>query len=154
VENRSLAPLGCTPGEPPGTCACLGGACTVLPPGTTAAGGAVPGPGCSGYCSTDPSGGLCRPDDSSGVLPSGIVGPGAHCSCDPGAGAPGSVCTYRIVLIIPCTDARDCDVSHERDGPIPVPARRRRRREFRPCSDGEWAPVCASGHCAVVGYGC
>lgn len=153
VEHRPEAACGESAASP-GTCACLGGHCTLLPPGTSAAaGGVVSGAPCRSFCSADPSGGTCRADDSSGLLPLGLIVAGANCECA-GAGSPEATCRYEIVPVVPCRDARDCDVRFGPDGPRPVRAARRRRRDFVPCRDGEWRPLCNDGACELVGYGC
>ena len=37
--------------------------------------------------------------------------------------------------------------------PIPRP-KSLRGRKFRPCQDGEVAPLCTNGHCTVAAYSC
>jgi len=56
---------------------------------------------------------------------------------------------------IPCENVDDCWASGPDDPaePIARPASERGRR-FRPCEDGEAAPVCAEGHCGLVYFGC
>jgi hypothetical protein len=56
---------------------------------------------------------------------------------------------------IPCSSADDCwvDDSVSPYQPIARPKRLRGKR-FRPCVDGEAAPVCRSGFCGVEGYFC
>lgn len=154
VEHREPA-SDCSGASPaPGACACLGGYCTLVPTGTSASsGGVVPGPPCRSFCSADPSGGTCLPDDPSGLMRDGVIRAGAECRCEP-QGAPDATCRFEIVPSIACTDARDCDAVDGPSGPRPQRAHPRRRRDFVPCRDGEWAPVCNQGFCSVVGFGC
>lgn len=146
VEHRERAAECSASREAPGACACLGGHCTLVP------GAGASGPACRSFCSADPSGGTCLADDTRGLLPDGVVGPGASCTCE-GTGA-SAACRYDVVPLVPCTDARDCDVEDGAHGLRPIRARHRRRRDFVPCRDGEWAPVCNQGACGIVGFGC
>lgn len=146
VEHRERAAECSASREAPGACACLGGHCTLVPAASAR------GPACRSFCSADPSGGTCLADDTRGLLPDGVIGPGAGCTCE-GTGA-SAACRYDVVPLVPCTDARDCDVEDGALGLRPIRARHRRRRDFVPCRDGDWAPVCNRGACGIVGFGC
>jgi hypothetical protein len=56
---------------------------------------------------------------------------------------------------VPCMTVDDCWVSGPTTAARPI-ARpfKHRGRKFQPCIDGEAAPVCAAGRCAVRGYEC
>lgn len=148
------APTGC--GEaapPPGTCACVFGRCALRPSADRA-----PPPSeadCEGYgalaCGLDVGRARCEPgraDDLSDE-PERFTGP--RCFCD--SHLPRR-CRFEWVDGVACDDNDDCWVEVDPFlRPIARPARLR-GRAFRPCRDGEHAPVCREGRCALVGFGC
>jgi hypothetical protein len=56
---------------------------------------------------------------------------------------------------IPCKSADDCWISGDTTAAKPIrrPAKLRGKK-FRPCVDGEAAPVCRGGVCGTLAYGC
>jgi len=97
----------------------------------------------------DTAAGTCVPGDDPDPRPPGLPGPRCYCdSREPRR------CHYGWVEPIQCSSDSDCWVSDEGfTHPIARP-RKLRRKHFRPCKDGEHAPVCREGTCVVVGYTC
>ena len=130
---------------PPGTCACLEGACTLEPKVAPAPSGTCE----PNACVVDRAAGKCVADD--GGVPENLrftkpvdVGPSCHCP------RPDEGCVFQWFEPVPCESDRDCWVdSSTRRHPIARP-KALRRRDFRPCVDGEAAPQCGpAGHCIV-----
>jgi hypothetical protein len=96
----------------------------------------------------DVAAGTCVPGDDPDPQPPGLPGP--RCRCD---SSEPRRCHYTWVEPVPCASDADCWVSDESLTPIARP-RKLRRKRFRPCKDGEHAPVCRDGTCVVVGYTC
>lgn len=139
------APTECDKSSPaPGACLCVAGACTLKPdPPPPPAGTCEPR-----ACVVDLAGGRCVADD--GGVPQHIratrpVDVGPSCDCP----NPASGCTYSWFEPVPCETVRDCWVSPSpRRHPIARP-KHLRKRDFKPCADGEAAPRCNEGTCVV-----
>lgn len=138
-------------GPPPGTCSCLEGACTLkphTPPPPT--GTCEPR-----ACMVDRAAGKCVADDggvAEGIRSSTPVEVGPSCDCI----VPAEGCVFHWFEPVPCKTDRDCWVDPSpRRHPVPRP-RALRRRDFRPCADGEVPPKCGpAGRCVLgPGYSC
>jgi hypothetical protein len=139
-------PTGCDKSlPPPGACACVARQCTQKPdrppPATS--------PCEPGGCVTDRAAGACIAD-TRGVAP-GLraqrpVEAGPSCDCL----TPAKGCEMTWIDRVPCKTTRDCWISPTpRTHPVARPAKLK-GRDFKPCSDGEVAPVCGDdGFCAV-----
>ena len=136
VECEESAPA-------PGTCVCFEGSCALRRHEEDAmtSDAACERSG-EAACTLDRARGVCAP--GAGETKGGTVGP--HCYCD---SREPRRCHLRWLEPVPCRSARDCwiEVLPFRH-PVPRP-RRFRRREFRPCEDGEVAPACDDGVCAL-----
>lgn len=138
-------------GPPPGTCACLESACTLRPDSLPAPVGSCE----PRACVVDRAGGKCVADDggvAEGLRYSKPVDVGPSCDCI----RPDEGCVFQWFEPVPCTSNRDCWISPSpRRHPIARP-RALRKRDFRPCEDGEVAPQCGpAGHCVVgPAYSC
>ncbi|MBX7084636.1 MAG: hypothetical protein K1X88_35855, partial [Nannocystaceae bacterium] len=136
---------------PPGACRCVTGACTLQPDVAPA-----PSGGCEVRgCVVDRAAGTCVAD--TGGVPEAVratpgVDQGPSCDCiTPSAG-----CSFTWFAAVPCTSDRDCWVDPSpRRHPVARP-RALRKRDFRPCKDGEVAPKCGDAGTCVLGpaYGC
>ena len=145
-------PTACEETAPaPGSCSCVAGTCTLkphTPPPPT--GRCEPR-----ACVVDRAAGRCVADD--GAVAEGLrfnkpVDIGPSCDCI----RPDQGCTFEWFEPVPCTNDRDCWVSHSpRRHPIARP-KELRGRDFRPCEDGEVAPRCGPAKQCIVGpaYGC
>jgi hypothetical protein len=148
----SAAPTaaGCDESVPPeGTCVCFDRRCAYRPAATRSP-VSVDQPCTSPPdCTMDAAAGTCVPGADPDAQPLGTPGP--HCRCD---GHEPRRCHYVWVESIPCAVDADCWVSHEGFAhPIARP-RKLRGRRFRPCKDGEQAPVCRGGTCSLESYRC
>jgi hypothetical protein len=142
--------VGCDKSVPPeGTCVCFDRQCAYRPgakrsPVSVEAACTSP-PGCI----MDVAAGTCAPGADPDAQPLGKPGP--HCRCDDREPLR---CHYVWVESVPCSTDADCWVSDEGfSHPIARP-RKLRGKRFRPCKDGEQAPVCRSGSCALESYRC
>jgi hypothetical protein len=113
---------------------------------------------CSGGAGTGPAR-SARSGPAPATIPATIKEPAPqaapatsrHPSAPPAASKEDELPGPEIMSEVPCKTADDCWV---KDGaPVARPARLRGRR-FRPCRDGEAAPVCFKGRCGLVTYGC
>lgn len=136
---------------PPGTCSCLEGACTLRPHTPPPPAGTCE----PRACVVDRAAGKCVADD--GGVPEGIrsstpVEVGPSCDCI----RPAEGCAFQWFDAVPCTTDRDCWVDPSpRRHPVARP-KALRRRDFRPCADGEVAPKCGPQGRCVLGpaYSC
>jgi hypothetical protein len=129
----------------PGECSCVAGHCSLKP--NTA-------PAEAPSCKTE----SCGLDQGAGRCVAGSmveanrmtrdVGPACHCD------QASLTCQFVWVEPIECTDVEACWVSDS--GPYHPIARPKSKRgkKFRPCKDGEVAPICDNGRCSVAGYSC
>jgi len=142
--------VGCDKSVPPdGTCVCFDRRCAYRPVATRSPVSVEEACTSPPDCIMDVAAGTCAPGSDPDTQPLGQPGP--HCRCD---GHEPRRCHYVWVESIPCTADADCWVSHEDfTHPIARPKKLRGKR-FRPCKDGEQAPVCRSGVCTVEGYTC
>jgi len=77
--------------------------------------------------------------------------PGSTREGSTGEETPGSAEGPEVMSEHPCGSVDDCWV----DGSTPIPRPEAARgRDFRPCEDGEAAPVCFEGRCGATFYGC
>jgi hypothetical protein len=132
---------------PPGECMCLAGQCTLRP---TAPPSAPEPVSCKmSGCGLDRGAGRCvegAMQDANRTTRD----QGPACHCDYGS----STCEFTWVEPIPCETVEQCWVSDSAPyHPVPRP-KSLRGRKFRPCKDGEVAPMCTNGHCTVAGYSC
>jgi hypothetical protein len=103
----------------------------------------------------DRAAGKCVADDggvAEGVRINRGVDVGPSCDCI----RPDEGCVFQWFEPVPCKTTRDCWVSPDpRRHPIARP-RALRKRDFRPCADGEVAPLCGpAGHCVLgPAYSC
>jgi hypothetical protein len=132
-------------GPPPGTCSCFDGACTLkphTPPPPT--GTCEPR-----ACALDRAAGKCVADDG-GVAENVRSAPGVEVgpTCDCILLAEG--CVFQWFEPVPCKTDRDCWVDPSpRRHPIARP-KALRKRDFKPCADGEVAPKCGpEGRCIL-----
>lgn len=136
---------GCEESYPrPGACLCVAGACTLKPHTPPAPTGTCE----PRACVVDRAGGRCVADDggvAEHLRSRAPVDTGPSCDCiDPGQG-----CTFTWFEPVPCETVRDCWVSPSpRRHPIARPEHLR-KRDFKPCADGEAAPLCREGMCVV-----
>lgn len=133
-------------GPEPGTCACLEGACTLKPHTPPPPAGTCE----PRACVVDRAAGTCVADDggvAEGVRYSEPVEVGPSCDClRPDAG-----CVFTWFEPVPCESDRDCWVDHlPRRHPVARP-KALRKRDFKPCSDGEVAPKCGPEKRCVLG---
>lgn len=131
--------------KPPGTCSCFEGSCTLKPDTPPPPSGTCE----PRACALDRAAGRCVADDGGVVeglrsTPALDVGPSCDC-IDPAKG-----CTFQWFEPVPCKTTRDCWVDPSpRRHPIARP-KHLRKRDFKPCADGEAAPLCsADGQCVV-----
>ena len=96
----------------------------------------------------DAAAGTCVPGDDPDPQTPGLPGP--RCRCD---SQEPRRCHYGWIEPVACSSDADCWVSDDGFNPIARPKKLRGKR-FRPCKDGERAPVCSDGTCSVVGYTC
>jgi hypothetical protein len=136
---------------PPGTCSCLDNACTLkphTPPPPT--GTCEPR-----ACVVDRAAGKCVADDggvAEAIRSSKPVEVGPSCDCILLAEG----CVFQWFEAVPCKTDRDCWVDPSpRRHPVPRP-KALRKRDFRPCADGEVPPKCGpEGRCVLgPGYSC
>ena len=130
---------------PPGTCSCVERRCSLRPNEAPA-----PAPSCRREaCGLDQSAGRCVAGTQ--LEANRYIrthGPACHCDQDT------LECQFVWVEPIECEDENACWVSNSRPyHPIARP-KSLRGREFRPCRDGEVAPVCTDGMCGVVPFKC
>lgn len=135
--------------SPEGSCVCFESRCAFRPTAARSpvsvetACTSIPG------CVLDVGAGACAPGNDPDSRPLGEPGP--HCRCD---GREPRRCHYVWIDPVPCESDADCWVSEEDfTRPIARP-RKLRGKRFRPCKDGERAPVCERGRCTVRGYTC
>lgn len=132
---------------PPGECTCLAGHCTLRPTQPASA----PPVSCktTGWCGLDQGAGRCVDGamrDANRTTRD--QGPACHCELE------SATCELTWVEPIECESVEQCWVSDAPPyHPIPRP-RSLRGRKFRPCQDGEVAPLCTDGRCTVAGYSC
>ncbi|MBK8937707.1 MAG: hypothetical protein IPM79_08695 [Polyangiaceae bacterium] len=144
-------PAACEETAPaPGACLCVEGACTLKPKTAPIASGACELRGCV----VDRAAGTCVAD--TGGVPENIrfsrpVNVGPSCDCN----APAKGCAFSWFDAVLCKTERDCWVDPSpRRHPVARPAHLR-GRDFKPCSDGEVAPACKAGVCALgPAYSC
>jgi hypothetical protein len=130
---------------PPGTCSCVEGRCSLRPKDTPAA-----APSCrTETCGLEQSAGRCVAGSQlQANRYTRDLGPACHCDQD------SLECRFVWVEAIACEDVGACWVSESPPyHPIPRP-KSMRGRKFKPCSDGEVAPICRDGLCSVVAYSC
>lgn len=136
--------LGCEETAPePGDCLCWEGHCALRP--------SAPNPEleCKSPCGLDQGAGRC----TVGVRTKAnkrLRDTGPFCHCDWKT----SQCVFEWVEPVSCTQDTDCWVS---DGSPSHPIRRPKKlrtRRFKPCRDGELAPVCRDGSCSLAAYSC
>jgi hypothetical protein len=138
-------------GPPPGACSCLEGACTLEPKlAPTPSGTCEPR-----ACMLDRAAGKCVADDggvAENIRSAKPVDVGPSCDCI----KPAEGCVFQWFAPVPCKTDRDCWIDPSpRRHPIARP-KALRKRDFRPCADGEAAPKCGpAGHCVVgPAYSC
>lgn len=130
----------------PGTCRCVAGGCTLEPK-------VIPEP--SGTCEirgceVDRAAGRCVAD--TGGVPENIrarpgIDVGPSCDCI----TPSKGCTFTWFPAVSCKDDRDCWVDPSpRRHPVARP-KALRKRDFKPCSDGEVAPKCGPAGTCILG---
>jgi hypothetical protein len=141
---------GCDKSVPPeGTCVCFDRRCAYRPAASRSPVSVDAACTSPPDCILDAASGTCTPGSDPDT---GHIGePGPHCRCDR---REPRRCHYVWIDPVPCSSDDDCWVSN--DGfthPIARPKKLRGRR-FRPCKDGEEAPVCRAGSCTVQGYTC
>jgi hypothetical protein len=137
--------------KPPGTCTCLEGACTLKPDTPPAQSGTCE----PRACMLDRAAGKCVADDG-GIAESVRSTPGVEVgpSCDCIELAKG--CVFTWFDPVPCTTDRDCWVDPSpRRHPVARP-KPLRKRDFRPCADGEVPPKCGPQGRCILGpaYSC
>jgi hypothetical protein len=130
---------------PPGACLCVARQCTQKPTRMpTPAGTCEPG-----GCVLDRAAGACIAD-TRGTPPNLRSRPpveaGPSCDCI----TPAKGCEMTWIERVACKTERDCWISPTpRTRPIARPARFK-GRDFKPCKDGEVAPICGGdGFCAI-----
>ena len=130
----------------PGECTCVAGHCALRP--TTPASEPV---SCktTGNCGLDQGAGRCV---DGAMRDANIMtrdqGPACHCNFET------STCEFVWVEPIECESVEQCWVSDSRPHhPIPRP-KSLRGKKFRPCKDGEVAPLCTNGRCTLAAYSC
>lgn len=136
---------------PPGACRCVAGGCTLQPAVAPAPSGTCEVRGCV----VDRAAGSCVED--TGGVPENIratpgVDQGPSCDCI----TPSRGCTFTWFAAVACKSDRDCWVDPSpRRHPVARP-RALRKRDFRPCEDGEVAPRCGAAGTCVLGpaYSC
>jgi len=131
--------------RPPGTCSCLEGACTLKPDTAPAPSGTCE----PRACVVDRAAGKCVADDggvAENIRASKPIDVGPSCDC----ARPDEGCVFQWFEPVPCTTDRDCWIDPSpRRHPVARP-KALRKRDFRPCADGEAAPKCGpAGHCIV-----
>lgn len=137
--------------EPPGTCSCLEGACTLEPDKPPPPTGTCE----PRACVVDRAAGKCVADDggvAEGIRSAKPVEVGPSCDCVKLAEG----CVFQWFDAVPCKTDRDCWVDPSpRRHPVARP-KALRKRDFRPCADGEVAPKCgAEGRCVLgPAYSC
>lgn len=144
-------PQACEESAPrPGSCSCVLGACTLKPNKPPVASGPCEVRGCV----VDRAAGACVAD-TKGVPENIRVNPGVEegPSCD--CVTPSKGCTFQWFDAVPCKTARDCWIDPSpRKHPVARP-KHLRGRDFKPCEDGEVAPQCRAGFCALgPAYSC
>ncbi|WP_181197541.1 protein kinase domain-containing protein [Enhygromyxa salina] len=128
----------------PGECVCVEQHCALRPSEPP-----PPSAGCAGA--------LCGLDQAAGACVSGSMDEanehreqGPACVCDEAT----RLCEFKWVEPIACKKATDCWVTNAAPYyPIERP-RSMRGKDFRPCRDGEFAPTCREGRCALITYNC
>lgn len=136
---------------PPGECRCIEGGCTLEPKTTPVPSGTCEIRGCE----VDRAAGRCIAD--TGGVPENIrsrpgVNEGPSCDCP----NPAKGCVFTWIPAVPCTTDRDCWVDPSpRRHPIARP-KALRKRDFKPCADGEVAPKCGPANQCILGpaYSC
>jgi hypothetical protein len=141
--------VGCDKSVPPeGTCVCFDRRCAYRPDATRSPVSVEAACTSRQGCIMDVAAGTCVPGDDPEAHPPGLPGP--RCRCD---SREPRRCHYDWIEPVPCASDDDCWVSDESSTPIARP-RKLRGKRFRPCKDGELAPVCQSGTCAVRALSC
>jgi hypothetical protein len=130
----------------PGECTCLAGHCTLRP---NAPASEPVSCKLTGSCGLDQGAGRCvdgaMQDANRGTRDHG---PACHCNFE------SSTCEFVWVEPIECESVEQCWVSDSSPyHPIPRP-KALRGKKFRPCKDGEVAPLCTNGRCTVAAYSC
>lgn len=149
AAGASPPAAGCEKSIPPeGTCACFDRRCTYRPNATRSPVSVEAECTSREGCVMDVAAGTCVPGDDPDPRAPGLPGP--RCRCD---SREPHRCHYSWVEPVPCASDDDCWVIDESATPIARP-RKLRGKRFRPCKDGERAPVCQSGACIVRGYTC
>lgn len=130
---------------PPGRCGCIEGACTLRPKQPPPPTGPCEVRGCmvdrgAGRCVADTAG---VAENLRTTIP---LNAGPSCDCE----RPAEGCTFTWFDAVPCETDRDCWIDPSpRRHPIPRP-KALRKRDFKPCADGEAAPKCSpAGQCIV-----
>lgn len=129
----------------PGTCSCVENRCSLRPREAPAE-----APSCrADSCGLDQSAGRCV---AGSMLEANRYkrdrGPACHCDQET------LECRFVWVEPIACNDADACWVSEQPPyHPVARPESLR-GRQFRPCSDGEVAPVCRDGFCSLTAFKC
>ena len=129
--------------EPDGTCSCVEGICSKKPMKPIGASGTCEPRGCI----VDPGRGRCIADTAGiaeGLRTNPHVNEGPSCDCI----NPASGCQFNWFDAVPCKSELDCWVTSD-PRPRPVARPKSLRRPFRPCKDGETAPVCEAGKCRI-----
>jgi hypothetical protein len=144
VVKGAVKPTACDESlAPDGSCSCVEGVCSKKPKNPVAATGTCEVRGCI----VDPGRGQCITDTggvAEGLRTDRHLNEGPSCDCI----NPASGCQFNWFDAVPCKSELDCWISHDpRARPVPRP--KNMRRPFRPCKDGETAPVCEAGKCRV-----
>lgn len=131
-------------GPPPGTCGCVDHHCVMRPSEP-----AAEGPSCAGKaCGLDQARGVCMSGEMTEANEHVELGPACVCSDE------GRRCELQWIEPPSCKSSKDCWVT---DTPPHYPIARSkqlRKREFRPCKDGAFAPTCRAGKCGLISYSC